>query len=342
MEWFESWRKGTRSSPPPSFSPCTAPIAGTERRGGEEIARYLPQFLLMSQHLEQTSKQIESSVVEVCGSFQGIAQRAQQTVARATNFLVREGDSSSQKQSFEDLIRSCSGTLLRILSTTEEASEISRRAIDSIRKMEEASQMISGALVQLEEIAEGNKFLAMNARIEAAHAGSRGAGFAVVAAEVMEQAAKSREVIDQVAGLIAQLRALAGSTLEDLQRMIDRDHERVRECRREVDDSLRDLEAAYGEMKTMLTGMMEEGTLLASEIGAAVRGLQFQDRISQRIAHVIKDLEELHDRLTGRFGAVREMDPASPALFFASIMHGERAVSGIDGPESAGGTVELF
>ena len=124
--------------------------------------------------------------------------------------------------------------------------------------------------------------------------------------------------------------------------MIDRDHERVRECRREVDDSLRDLEAAYGEMKTMLTGMMEEGTLLASEIGAAVRGLQFQDRISQRIAHVIKDLEELHDRLTGRFGAVREMDPASPALFFASIMHGERAVSGIDGPESAGGTVELF
>ena len=37
--------------------------------------------------------------------------------------------------------------------------------------------------------------------------------------------------------------------------------------------------------------MTADGALLATDIGSAVRGLQFQDRISQRIAHVVSDLD---------------------------------------------------
>ncbi len=342
MGWLESWRKGTRPGSSPITAPSAGAIGGTECGGGEDIARYLPHFLRMRQQLQETSKQIESSVVGICGSFQGIAQRAQETVARTTTFLSEERKSTSQRRSFEGLIQSCGATLVRILNTTEEAGEVSRRAIERIRQMDSASQRISGTLARLEQIAEGNKILAINARIEAAHAGSHGAGFAVVAAEVIDQAEKSRRSIDEVAELIASLRALAESTLEDLQGMIGRDHERAGECRQEVDDSLRDLEATHGEMKAMLTGMTEEGALLASDIGSAVRGLQFQDRISQRIAHVIEDLETLHGKLTERFGTVSDENAVSPALFSACTMQEERAVAGIQGQESVQGEVELF
>jgi methyl-accepting chemotaxis protein len=266
-----------------------------------DLAQYLPLFSRMSEQLKQTSKQIESSVVEVCNSFQGIALRSKEAVARTAGFLSQAGEGASDSRSFETLLDECSGTLVKILNVTEEAGEISQRAIERIRQMDQASQSISGAIEQLEQIASGNKILALNARIEAARAGEHGVGFAVVAMEVISQTERSQKVNAQVSELILNLRALAGSTLEDLQRMNERDRKRVEQCRAEADESLRNLQGAHDEMKTMLTGMTEEGASLSQEIGAAVRGLQFQDRTSQRIAHVVEDLETLQTRLATRF-----------------------------------------
>ncbi|MGA2888356.1 MAG: methyl-accepting chemotaxis protein [Terracidiphilus sp.] len=327
------------SSVPPSIA---GDAAGNGAEVEAELAQYLPHFSRMSEQLKQTSSQIESSVVEVCNSFQGIAQRAKQTVDRTTSFLSREGDGGCNDRSFEGLIENCSGTLVKILNVTEEAGEVSRRAIERIRQMDKASQSISAAIQQLEQIAGGNKILALNARIEAARAGSYGAGFGVVAMEVISQTEKSQKVNAQVSELITNLRTLAGSTLDDLKRMNDKDRQRVEQCKHEVDESLRDLQGAHGEMKKMLTGMTEEGTLLASDIGAAVRGLQFQDRTSQRIAHVVEDLDTLRTRLAARFGDGHLAEAASDKGFSSYTMHEERTVAGIGGTESGAGDVELF
>ncbi|MGA9672192.1 MAG: methyl-accepting chemotaxis protein [Terracidiphilus sp.] len=335
----QSGPSGHWSGMPPGVAGA---VAQEEPEVQAELARYVPHFRRMSEQLKQTSSQIESSVVEVCNSFQGIAERAKETVARTKGFLSRESEGTSDKQSFEELIENCSGTLVKILNVTEEAGEISQRAIERIQKMDKASQAISTSLAQLEQIARGNKILALNARIEAARAGSQGAGFAVVAMEVISQTERSQNVNAQVNDLINNLRMLAQSTLVDLQRMNEKDHERVDRCRLEVDESLRDLQAAHGEMKKMLTGMTEEGVLLANDIGAAVRGLQFQDRTSQRIGHVVEDLDTLRARLTTRFGAVSGEEAASDEGFSDYTMHEERQVAGIHGLESTQGDVELF
>jgi methyl-accepting chemotaxis protein len=332
----------------PSLSLSSLPQGVAEEGAKEwlskdtELARYLPHLSRISAQLKQTSTQIESSVVGVCNNFQGIAERARSTVSRTTDFLSNKSSGTSSRQSFEDLIQNCSDTLIKILNTTEEAGEVSRRAIDRINQMDKASQLIGTALVKLEQIAHENKMLAMNARIEAAHAGVHGAGFAVVAVEVVSQTERAQEVTAQVGGLIADLRALAGSTLEDLQQTNEQDAKRVEKCRREVDESLRDMQDAHGEMEQMLTGMTEEGALLATDIGSAVRGLQFQDRTSQQIAHVVEDLDTLHTKLTARFGAMAAGDTVLDEGFSAYTMYEERQVAGIGIAESAGGDIELF
>src|ERR1035438_4143416 len=56
-----------------------------------ELARFVPHLDLMSRQLRQTSQQIESSVVDVCNSFEGIAARARSTVARTGGFLSGNG-----------------------------------------------------------------------------------------------------------------------------------------------------------------------------------------------------------------------------------------------------------
>jgi methyl-accepting chemotaxis protein len=319
--------------------------AGSVASGGAveaELATYLPHLGRMGVQLQQTSAQIEEAVVEVCASFQGIASRARATVARTTGFLGDSGGGSSGKRSFDDLIQSCGATLVKIMGATAESGEISRRAVERIQQMDKASQQISLALAQLETIANENKMLALNARIEAAHAGSQGAGFAVVAVEVASQTQKSRAVTTQVGGLVDNLRALAESTLNDLQMMNQRDLERVEQCRREVDNSLRDLQAAHGEMKETLTDMTEDGALLAGDIGSAVRGMQFQDRVSQRIAHVVEDLETLRSRLVTRFGTVSADMAAADDGFSEHTMLEERQVAGGHAAESGAGDVELF
>jgi methyl-accepting chemotaxis protein len=306
------------------------------------LARYLSQLARMGEQLKQTSKQIEDSVVGVCDSFQGIASRAQATVARATGFLGNGGHSTSNRQSFEGLIDACSATLVKILNTTVEAGEVSRRAIERIEEMDKASQQISEALGQLDQITNSNRMLAFNARIEAAHAGTAGMGFAVVAVELAAATVKSRTVTAHVGELALNLRSLAQSTLQDLRNMNEKDAERVGQCRQEVDESLRDLQVAHSEMAAMLNGMTADGALLATDIGSAVRGLQFQDRISQRIAHVVSDLDTICARLKMHAGHVAPGAAAADEGFSAYTMQEEREVAGLGGAEASGGDVELF
>jgi len=327
--------------------PCSSSEVRGEVTGGQlvaeaELAGYLPHLGRMSKQLKETSQQIESSVVGVCDSFQGIAERAKETVSRTAGFLSSEGHDRSSKMSFERLIENCSGTLVKILDATTDAGEISRRAIERIQQMDKASQDITAALAKLEQIARENKMLAMNARIEAAHAGIHGAGFAVVAVEVVSQTEKSRDVTAKVSGLITSLRELAGSTLKDLRRMNEQDHKRVQEFRLEVDESLREMQTTHSEMKSMLSGITDAGALLANDIGSAVRGLQFQDRTSQQIAHVVEDLDTMHARLTAHLGPEAACGTALDQGFSAYTMREERVIAGIGGAESAAGEVELF
>jgi hypothetical protein len=95
-------------------------------------------------------------------------------------------------------------------------------------------------------------------------------------------------------------------------------------------------------MKTMLTGMTEEGALLANDIGAAVRGLQFQDRTSQRIAHVVEDLDTLHAKLTTRFGGDPMLESRFDEGFSDYTMHEERKSPALVVWNRQQGDVELF
>lgn len=307
-----------------------------------EFSRYLPHLSKMSEQLKQTSQQIETAVMDVCGSFQGIAERAMATVSRGKSFL-RDGDPGNNSQpSFESLIQQCSQTLVHVLNTTKESGEVSSRAIERIKLMDAASQKISSAIRELEAISSGNKIMALNARIEAAHAGEIGAGFAVVAVEVAEQTERSQKVTDRVKDMVSELRNLAGSTLQDLQQMNLRDLAQVEECRRDVDEALYGLQSAHAEMKNMMTQMSRDGELLVADIGSAVRGMQFQDRVSQRIAHVVHDLETLKSRLSNCPVNSNNNEIANNDGFSSYTMLEEREVAGIADEEQGAGEVVLF
>ena len=74
---------------------------------------------------------------------------------------------------------------------------------DRVRQISQVSQVMN-------EVADQTKMLALNAAIEAAHAGSIGSGFAVVAAEVKKLADHAHEQTTEIDDLVGQIEAQLG------------------------------------------------------------------------------------------------------------------------------------
>ncbi len=310
--------------------------AGSSPGSGNSV--YRPRLEMMGEQLRQTSAQIEESVVGVCASIQGIADRARAGSRRTADFLSNGQSGTSGHRSFEELIQGCGEILVRLMHMSAEAGELAIRTAERVQQMDRTSREINDSLLKLEDIAMSNKILALNARIEGARSSDQGAGFSAVAVELAGQTNKSQQATAQISDLVSRLREVAATTHQDLQQMQADGSKKIEQCRTEVEITLQELKGAHRQMKEMLTAVTEESNLLSSDIGAAVRGLQFQDRVSQRIAHVVEDLEALQEHL---------LDPGAPnddrgPIFSGHSMQEERAIYGIAGAESAAGDIELF
>ena len=114
------------------------------------------------------------------------------------------------------------------------------------------------------------------------------------------------------------------------------------------EDVLKDLirqsrETFDREMRSMLEQASSDNRILSEEISKAVHGMQFQDRVNQRLEHVREALDDSHARLSDLRGEIESPDPAYlDDLMTRYTMHEERSVAHKGAVEAAAGDVELF
>jgi len=270
-----------------------------------QVEAVLPVLPVLARQLRETQAQVESSVVSVCANFNGMATRARSGFEQATRLMG--GDDTSDGGNLIGLIESSHGTLDTLMTRIVRGGELSMKAVYRMDDVEEGMKRISSILSAVSDVATRTRLLTVNAKIEAARVGEQGKGFAVVAGEISQLSAKSAEIVESITEILTKLSADVGATVSDLRELASADMGEVLLGKQRIEDSMQTLQDRHALLKDRLRAVTAEGEALADEIAGAVVGLQFQDRVSQRLGQVIDGIETVEKSLVSP-GAARAIE----------------------------------
>jgi len=147
-----------------------------------------------------------ASVAETTTTVEEVRQTAEQSVERAQ--LVSEMASNTLK-----LAESGLGTVKKTEDGMLDLKDQVRHIAETILSLSEQTLQIGEIIATVNDIADQSNLLALNAAMEAAHAGEAGRGFAVVAGEVRNLAEQSRQATAQVTGILNEIQKAANTAV---------------------------------------------------------------------------------------------------------------------------------
>ncbi len=273
-----------------------------------EVRSIPPVSPILSRQLQESCTDMEHGVSRVCASFETMATRASETVRSAGQILSSGGDSG---HSVDSAFRACSDEMHSLLERLERGSALTARAITRMEQVEKAVGRVGKVLDQLEQSAFSSRIVALNAKIEAVHLGEAGRGFEVVAEEVSGQADRCTNLTSEVAEILNELVNGARETANELRSLASADRDWVESAREEIRRVMGALEQTDRSLRASLTVASEQSEELATAIRDAQVTLQFQDRVNQRIQHVIESLNAMSAAISGSAGSTVAGAPAA-------------------------------
>lgn len=259
------------------FKPGTGTHSAADIFAGVELMRQ------MRQQLTSISADIEGSVTGVTTGFHGMAHRARSAVERAATALDNPtGDTPI------DLVRSA---MEEMLANVRTSANFSFAISKQILAVEAKLSAIEQCLNNVEKVADQAKLVALNGQIEANRLGDAGVAFGVVAQETKTLAGNAGTTSESIREMVADLGTALRETSAGLQSQNEKDSKIIAESEQTVSELLDSLAVSHNHMSKSLSEMSSISTQLGQDIAQAVMSLQFQDRVSQRIAHVCEALE---------------------------------------------------
>ncbi len=247
-------------------------------RGAAANTHLLGQIAAAAQEQSDRTVEISAAVHQVAQAAQVVTQSSD-----ATRTLTADVGEAS---------RDALATLERTIARLEELRSKAEQALADVRTVVEHSRQIDDVTSVIEEISARTNLLAINASIEAAHAGDSGRGFAVVAAEIKRLADSTKKsardiatLIDSVGGAIESARIATQQNAENVVEFsgesldVRDDLTKVADIVGTSSDQVAAIAAAVEEQSTTLhvvSGNIEELSRHAQESAkhaAAARGL---------------------------------------------------------------------
>lgn len=277
-------------------------VAGRQQFG-EQLAP------VWSAHLESSMTQMETAVSSLAERFSGIVDKLDSAVHASSSATHATGDGDGLVAVFA----ASEKELCSVVSSLKDAAA-SKAAM--VEKVQDLARFIAELKTMAEEvgsIAAQTNLLALNAAIEAARAGELGRGFGVVAGEVRMLSQKSADTGRRIAQKVGVVSEAIIATCKAAEESVRQDRSAMSESETVIETVLADLKDVTDALVASSDLLKNESIGIKEEVGEALVQLQFQDRVSQVMAHVKQNIERLPGFLRehgGRF----ERDGAPQAL----------------------------
>jgi methyl-accepting chemotaxis protein len=244
--------------------------AESSTRGAADAAQALESDLAAQ---AESSRALRKALDTFRGAVKGVDEAAEAQVRSVSETSSSMEEMASSIRSVETMTRRSGDLALELTERGRSGGDDARATRAAIAEIEEAAAGVLKVLSALSKIAGDTNLLAMNAAIEAAHAGERGAGFAVVADEVRALAANASAQTKSIKNLIQAMSARVAHGVA-----------RAEASGRSLSELVRGLEEAAGISREIAEAMGEQAAGTRSAADSLVQVVDASRAIEARMA----------------------------------------------------------
>ena len=241
-------------------------------------------------HIESSREQMETAINALSDRFGGIVDKLDVTLRTATQetatmeggghdvvtiFAKSEQDLGALIAVQQSAMKNMDGMLSKVQGLDRFVAELQDMAFDVAR------------------IAQQTNLLALNAAIEAARAGDLGRGFAVVAKEFRMLSNQSGETGRKIAEKVKIISAAIVDTCTVVRDSVVAEDNSLESVHTTIDRVLADFRGVTEAFQRSSNLLQVESASIQNEINQALVQLQFQDRVSQIMTQINKNIDRL-------------------------------------------------
>jgi len=194
------------------------------------------------------------------------------------------------------MAKECEQASEELLSLSEEANNLINDLSETIKNVASQSSQITEIVELIMGISEQTNLLAMNAAIEAAHAGEYGKGFAVVAEEIRKLADKSlhsSKEIDSVVKKIGEGIALnqkkGENTIQNFQ-LLNEKINKVSRINHEIASAAEEQKKSNESILKTITSIRELGNLIAEKTAEETHNAEKLKEVFEKLSQISREV----------------------------------------------------
>lgn len=251
-------------------------------------AQQIERIAIASAEIRTLSEQQETHTISVLNSFTDIQESVEGIKAQSS-------DAVQLSEAMMQMIREGIAAIQNLIDGMRRLTEETKQSAENVLNLRDKAEKITEFSHVVADIARQTQLLALNASIEAAHAGELGRGFQVVAGEIRKLSEESTLAVTEIEGLISEIMGEIHTAVDQIRDHAASSEEEFRRTEeatliiRNVEDSTGRVSEAVNQVSRMIE---EQVRIFRSATGQIDEIASMAGRIAQHTTEVSASTQE--------------------------------------------------